>query len=81
MPARLHFYHSLIIAAYLTSVEVVQLIESQTGDRKVPDSNPTQDKFLKNFNQPLKMSGGVEPHGDRINNNNNNNNNNWNKEK
>ena len=70
---RLHLYHSLIIAAYSTSVEVAQLIECQTGDREVTGSNPTKDKFLKNVKPPLKMGEGVEPHRDRINSDNNNN--------
>ena len=73
---RLHLYHSLIIAAYVTSVEVAQLMESKTGDREVPSSNPNYDKFLKNINPPLKIGGGEEPHRHPINNNNNNNKNN-----
>ena len=49
------------------------MVALATGDRQAPSSNPIQDKFLKNANKPFKMSGGVEPHRDRINNNNNNN--------
>ena len=57
------------------------VVECQTGDREVPSSNPTHDKFLKYVNHPLKMSGGVKPHRNRFNNNNNSNNNNGNKNK
>ena len=52
------------------------MVALQNGDREVPSSNPTQDKFLTNVNPALKISGGTEPHRDRINNHNNKNNNN-----
>ena len=48
------------------------MVVCQTGDREVPSSNPTHDKFLKNADTPLKMSWGVKPHQNRFNNDNNN---------